>query len=415
MVPRSFEQKGMYEIIIAAVSKLRDHELLGPRVTNKWLSAETWRQALSMSRLIDPSIEVSDYNFNKAMSSKKCPWCEEMGWFDGSNTTGVFQLVYKKTKYYYVTERGKQVSYPFPLDNEWKARVAATGAEALIIPVTRSRPAGRDDKAEEDENEEATQGKNKRQRTVDSVHVSPATTFKPQQTNYWQSPEAASLFHPLETDGDAKDTIQRRVKMLQSVHETEDGWRNVVDGRDPKDFCSKTDIFIVRQRSAILCCAYQLALDHMNDWTWRKCCEEACEQMNRVGLKQATHYKTVTAWNIAFRRGENFPHPNPQVRCGKVPLPSLFEEFPEAKDSFVAFAVNNLTELTLESLHEFTTTKLMHDLFEIWQREQSESWQWQGDSEFLTMERFLETHGLRTVSLTTAQRPSPSPLGEGLH
>jgi hypothetical protein len=137
--------------------------------------------------------------------------------------------------------------------------------------------------------------------------------------------------------------------------------------------------------------------------------------MNRVGLKQATHYKTVTAWNIAFRRGENFPHPNPRVQCGKVPLPSLFEEFPEAKDSFVAFAVSNLTELTLESLHEFTTTKLMHDLFEIWQREQSESWQWQGDSEFLTMERFLETHGLRTVSLTTAQRPSPSPLGEGLH
>jgi hypothetical protein len=73
-----------------------------------------------------------------------------MLWFDGRITTGVFRLVYSKTKYYYVTERGKQVSYPFPLDNDWKARVAAAGAEALIIPVTRSRPAGRDDKDEEE-------------------------------------------------------------------------------------------------------------------------------------------------------------------------------------------------------------------------------------------------------------------------
>jgi hypothetical protein len=99
-----------------------------------------------MSRLIDPSFKIDDFKFNRAMSSKKCPWREEMGWFDGRNTTGVFRVVYCKTMYYYVTERGKQVSYPCPLDNDWKDRVAAAGAEALIIPVTRSRPAGRDDK-----------------------------------------------------------------------------------------------------------------------------------------------------------------------------------------------------------------------------------------------------------------------------
>jgi hypothetical protein len=53
--------------------------VLGPRVSNKWLSAEIWRQALSMSRLIDPSLEITDYNFNKAMSSKQCPWHAQMG------------------------------------------------------------------------------------------------------------------------------------------------------------------------------------------------------------------------------------------------------------------------------------------------------------------------------------------------
>jgi hypothetical protein len=61
--------------------------------------------------------------------------------------------------------------------------------------------------------------------------------------------------------------------------------------------------------------------------------------MNRVGFKQATQFKTVADWNIAFRRGDSFPHPNPRVQCGKVPLPRLFEKFPEAKDSIVAFAV----------------------------------------------------------------------------
>ena len=98
----AFDQNRVFEIIIAAVSKLRDHEVLGPRVSNKWLSAETWRKALSMSRLIDASIEISVINFNKAMSSKKCPWHVAMDCFDGSNKTGVFRLEYSKTKYYYV-------------------------------------------------------------------------------------------------------------------------------------------------------------------------------------------------------------------------------------------------------------------------------------------------------------------------
>jgi hypothetical protein len=43
----------------------------------------------------------------------------------------------------------------------------------------------------------------------------------------------------------------------------------------------------------------------------------------------------------------------------------------------------------------------LKDLFKIWKREESKLWQWQFDSELLTMDRFLETHGLSTVSLTT--------------
>jgi hypothetical protein len=42
----------------------------------------------------------------------------------------------------------------------------------------------------------------------------------------------ANNFNPLDLDGDdAKDTIQSRIKMLESANETENGWRNIVDGR----------------------------------------------------------------------------------------------------------------------------------------------------------------------------------------
>jgi hypothetical protein len=52
--------------------------------------------------------------------------------------------------------------------------------------------------------------------------------------------------------------------MLQSVFGSEEGWRNVVIGRDEKNFCSKVEIFEIQQRSILLCRTYKLALENMN-------------------------------------------------------------------------------------------------------------------------------------------------------
>ena len=240
----------------------------------------------------------------------------------------------------------------------------------------------------------------KRQRT--DAHITPCTLNH--QTTYWESPEAIKLFGSNEASEDAKDTLQRRVKQLQSVNETEDGWRNAVDGRDPDNLCSRNDIFEIRQRSALLCCAYQLALDNMNEWTWKTCCTEACSQLNRVGITQAKHHETVAQWNIAFRKHNNFPHPNPRVQCGKHPVPKLFEKYPEAHEDIVSFAVNNLATLTVEAVHEFVVDKLIPKLFALWEKEEMADWVWADDDEFITKERFLKNHGLTNVSITTIWR-----------
>ena len=59
------DNKALYGIIATAVSRLRDDALLGPRVSRKWLPAGTSVEALHMSRLINPMLEINAKNFNK--------------------------------------------------------------------------------------------------------------------------------------------------------------------------------------------------------------------------------------------------------------------------------------------------------------------------------------------------------------
>lgn len=64
---------------------------------------------------------------------------------------------------------------------------------------------------------------------------------------------------------------------------------------------------------------------------------------------QATHKRTVCDWNYISRRHGIFPHPNHLVRCGKWPLPLLFEKYHVAMDKIIQFGAKNLTTtLTVE-------------------------------------------------------------------
>ena len=118
-------------------------------------------------------------------------------------------------------------------------------------------------------------------------------------------------------------------------------------------YCTKSEIFEIRQRATFLCHAYQLALNNMNNWTWHQCCIESCTRLlNSLGLNQASFYKTIANRSQVFGKFEGFPHPNPYVQCGKRPPPRLLEVFLDGKDQIIAYGVENLARLTIEMVHD---------------------------------------------------------------
>ena len=390
--------KGKYSILTDAVLSIRSDTIYGPRLSDCWLPASTWVEALQELNLIDASIAIDVRKFNTAMS-KSPLFGEKMSRFDGSNTTGVFRVTFQNKFFYYFTQESNQVRYPVPLNGAWKDKVMAAASNVLVIPSTRARPAlTRVDIQVADTNTAVTT------RTEDGT---PSPQKRPRiemsefcAMSYWpDSPEARQVFQPrnlirsrraytttlspgvteTETESDesfmslhesAQEAVERRIELLKSVNESEEGWRNViVVGRDADDYCTKREIFEIRQRSTFLSCAYQIALEHMNQKTWHQCCKEACKLLNSLGMMQATYFITVANWNKVFRQFDSFPHPNPYVQCGKRPLPPLLEIFPEAKEQIVSFGIQNLATLTIESVHDLIVSKIIPELATTWKKE----------------------------------------------
>ncbi len=71
---------------------------------------------------------------------------------------------------------------------------------------------------------------------VDNAQVPPSMFF-------WNSQDACNLFGvTLERpEDDVRDALTLQIKVLQSVSNDHNGWRNVIDGRDPENICSSFD------------------------------------------------------------------------------------------------------------------------------------------------------------------------------
>jgi hypothetical protein len=141
-------------------------------------------------------------------------------------------------------------------------------------------------------------------------------------------------------------------------------------------------------------------------------------------MSQATCYKTVAAWNMTYQQFEGFPHPNPYVGCGKRPLPTLLEVFPDAKDQIVPYAIKNLVKLTIKGVHNFFVSKVIPRLMKLLKSDTSLSSTTtsiaatgnhtqhattstttnEGITDVDPVRSFLATYQLGSLSLTTAWR-----------
>ena len=125
------------------------------------------------------------------------------------------------------------------------------------------------------------------------------------------------------------------------------------------------DIFITRQRCAILCSPYIVALEEMNSIRWvEDCCAQAIYVCNKIGIEAAaTNERAVAAWNILLRGNrEHFPlSADPKIRKQKKPLPDLLDYFYKEIQHvpWVDYCITNLADLTVELARNELITKII--------------------------------------------------------
>ena len=456
-----------FAIIRSAFMRLCFDEMFRLRVWRKWLPAETWAAALTLSGLIDESVCVVDAKkFNAAMIRSKLHFDGLLiDRFDGTNHSGVFRITFQKTMYYVVTDPFEQVEYPYPLDTKWKDRVVSIAADVLSIRLrTRSTTSSlfsfkdkevdttttldkflpRSSELTEQQYTKAASASTSPLESTATRHVGAVlshsssdhrrqeqglrgeTTVLKDCTStsiFWTSHEAWNLFvgggstaleqfSVANNNGSGEsvlDILEQHIIALQSVSKSPSGWRNVVQGRDKENLCSECDIFVLQNRSIILCLAYRTAIRHMNSWTWKQCCTEACRQLNELGVVQATKPRSDQDWNVEFRKCKAFLHPDHIVRCGRRPIPLLFLKYPDAKDQMTAFGLGNLSILTVELVHLFCIEELFPKLFKQWSNDLGVSHSLiNSDDQHqpvpLTQEIFLKEHGISNFSIPTCWR-----------
>ena len=448
------------EVLVSAFLWLRDDKMCRERVWKKWLPAETWVSVITMSGLIDTNVFTVDAaKFNRALSrSKGNLGGLSMDRFDRGNESGVFRVKFSKKYYYLLTDPQRGQAQPYPtMNSKWKESVDSEASDVLMHLIELSSiVARRYTRTTSSSIKEflALSSSRLEHFTFNEEYtlpILPATMLLVQQdqeedntTVQEQQAPILPLILPVEQQQDAEpdkpivcfwtsydafilfaggssvsydefmatnissgktvvDLLETHIAVLQAVSKKVDGWRDVVKGRDADDVCSETEIFNLKSRAMTLCAAYQNAILYMNSWSWEQCCSEACKQLNKLGVLQATIGRTVRDWNLEFRKQQVFLHPNLMVRCGQRPLPLMLVRYPAAKDQMAAFGLSNLSTLTVETMRRFCIDDLFPKLFlQFCTENTADAYRGHHVTESVpTMANFLQYHGIRTFAFST--------------
>ena len=217
-------------------------------------------------------------------------------------------------------------------------------------------------------------------------------------TSFWMSPEAIALFKPVD-DESVLQAIDNQLELLEEANKSEFGYIGLVENIKEinlKD-ASGYQVLVIRQKCMFLSVALTLAKENMNQWTWKKCCEESVIMLNKAGVKQAKHFQTVTEWYRQFRVKRKFT-----MMIAKKNLPPFLDQNPDITTKIKQYCKENLGELSVEFLFEYLHNtiipKMVHDTFEK-QREGLGEEQYQEKVRLL-----LKPYRLTSISFSTASR-----------
>jgi len=273
-----------FDVIYAAWLKVAKEESF----RNRWLFDEVWYQAI---RKAFPDL-ANDPEFDRAKMNRAITRNDKnLNNFEETNTSGRFRrCVYCKDPFgaakrdatlYYVTDPGTRVERPPEGDTSFFQ------SQDVNVPVIHRT-------------EKAAKATTKDQPSRNDSTKPTSSMFL--KVDYFDSPECKKLFlGDTKSELSVRKVLQQRIDRLQRVNRFPKGWKDMVENHDKDNTCSSYDIFIVKQRSQLLCLAYILALEHMPRQNWAKCCQKACAELNRLGNEAATSGGTVAQWNATLR------------------------------------------------------------------------------------------------------------------
>jgi hypothetical protein len=297
---------------------------------DKWYSDEQLLTIVNgsydLSHLIGDDIQKGLATFNRANS--KNPKLAGLDNKFGSTDTGIFQM-----KFTIVNEHKKKIQrwfyYIASCKSSLPLNLTAKGAQEVYDRVIRKstrKRARRDDNNEED---------NLLDLYVSSKQLDTLQpTVQPHyEYSFWESTDAKRLFAPKD-DELAIVALHRMIK--------------VCDMNADKAIDSYGDYYV---KYLMLRKAYVLALENMNTWTWKACCQSALNLFSETGFNTIKSAATIMRWNRYFRV-YNTLMPS-QSKQTKEFQPKLFSVYPEAKMAVNLYFSKNLEKINVDGFRTF--------------------------------------------------------------
>jgi hypothetical protein len=168
-----------------------------------------------------------------------------------------------------------------------------------------------------------------------------------------------------------KGHLEMQIKKFRKAYLTFDGWRDIVDDKDPYNLCSHYEIFVFRMKARYLAVTLSLMLKHYLDMKVEDCCKLAIEKVNEFDAiaseymededsefkssKSISNARTIMTWFDTYRDYDVFPNPS-TIRSGKTQKPQLFQNNPDLFEAFLTYTRDNLDMLSTEMVHSYLLT-----------------------------------------------------------